>query len=135
MSAARPGPRELPASQYDLSTYWGRVRHAADLSDPRCVLAPAAAPLTSRRTLFTTAAGLERAKQRVAAYQQGREPEATAELWRAKKVVDATLHPDTGEPVFLPLRMSCFVLSNLVVTAGMLTPGLGVRRLELTERG
>lgn len=33
---------------------------------------------------------------------------------------------DTGEPVFLPFRMSCFVLSNLVVTAGMLTPGLGV---------
>jgi hypothetical protein len=36
---------------------------------------------------------------------------------------------DTGEPVFLPFRMSCFVLSNLVVTAGMLTPGLGVSSL------
>jgi len=33
---------------------------------------------------------------------------------------------DTGEAVFLPFRMSCFVLSNLVVTVGMLTPGLGV---------
>lgn len=33
---------------------------------------------------------------------------------------------DTGKPVFLPFRMSCFVLSNLVVTAGMLTPGLKV---------
>lgn len=33
---------------------------------------------------------------------------------------------DTGQPVFLPFRMSCFVLSNLVVTAGMLTPGLQV---------
>lgn len=51
----------------------------------------------------------------------------TPELWKAKKVVDSTLHPDTGEPVFLPFRMSCFVLSNLVVTAGMLTPNLGVR--------
>lgn len=49
----------------------------------------------------------------------------TPDLWRAKKVVDSTLHPDTGEPVLLPFRMSCFVLSNLVVTAGMLTPGLG----------
>lgn len=38
-----------------------------------------------------------------------------------------SLSLDTGEPVFLPFRMSCFVLSNLVVTAGMLTPGLGVR--------
>lgn len=35
---------------------------------------------------------------------------------------------DTGEPVLLPFRMSCYVLSNLVVTAGMLTPGLQVRR-------
>ncbi len=39
-----------------------------------------------------------------------------------------TLDVDTGEPVFLPFRMSCFVISNLVVTAGMLTPGLKVRR-------
>lgn len=38
----------------------------------------------------------------------------------------ANLRPDTGKPVFLPFRMSCFVISNLVVTAGMLTPGLGV---------
>lgn len=69
------------------------------------------------------------------------------DLWQAKKVIDSTLHPgrhismklytyprttantqakDTGEAVFLPFRMSCFVLSNLVVTVGMLTPNLGV---------
>jgi hypothetical protein len=35
MSASLPGDRELPHSQYDLNTYWGRVRHAADISDPR----------------------------------------------------------------------------------------------------
>ena len=48
----------------------------------------------------------------------------TPELWQAKKIIDSTLHPDTGEKVFLPFRMSCFVISNLVVTAGMLTPNL-----------
>ena len=65
----------------------------------------------------------------------------TPELWRAKKIVDSTLHPgkycqsditllltnissDTGKPVILPFRMSCFVISNLVVTVGMLTPNL-----------
>ena len=36
---------------------------------------------------------------------------------------------DTGQPVFLPFRMSCFVISNLVVTAGMLTPNMKVRVL------
>lgn len=51
----------------------------------------------------------------------------TPELWQAKKIVDSTIHPDTGQPVFLPFRMSCFVLTNLVVTAGMLTPNLGTR--------
>jgi hypothetical protein len=35
-------------------------------------------------------------------------------------------HTDTGTPVLLPFRMSAYVFSNLVVTAGMLTPGLGV---------
>ncbi|KAJ2986222.1 hypothetical protein NUW58_g5129 [Xylaria curta] len=55
---------------------------------------------------------------------QGEIKEMTPELWKAKKIVDSTIHPDTGEPVLLPFRMSCFALSNLVVTAGMLTPGL-----------
>jgi len=35
MSASIPGNRDLPASQYDLKTYWGRVRQSADLADPR----------------------------------------------------------------------------------------------------
>lgn len=51
----------------------------------------------------------------------------TPELWQAKKIVDSTLHPDTGQPVFLPARMSCFAISNLVVTGGMLTPNLRTR--------
>jgi tricarboxylate carrier len=48
----------------------------------------------------------------------------TPDLWQAKKIVDSTLHPDTGEPVLLPFRMSSFVISNLIVTGGMLTPNL-----------
>ncbi|KAF2757174.1 Tricarboxylate/iron carrier [Pseudovirgaria hyperparasitica] len=111
MSASLPGSRELPASQYDLSTYWGRVRHSADISDPR--------------TLFTSAHGLQHAKNLVSAYKTGQIREMNQDLWQAKKIIDSTLHPDTGQPVFLPFRMSCFVLSNLVVTAGMLTPGMG----------
>lgn len=51
----------------------------------------------------------------------------TPDLWAAKKLCDSTLHPDTGIPVFLPFRMSCFVFSNLVVTAGMLQPNMTTR--------
>ncbi|KAH8879127.1 tricarboxylate carrier [Thozetella sp. PMI_491] len=113
MSASLPGSRELPESQYDLNTYWGRVRHTAGITDPS--------------TLFVGQTGLERAKHLITSYKQGEIKQMTPELWKAKKIVDSTLHPDTGEPVFLPFRMSCFVLSNLVVTVGMLTPGLGNR--------
>lgn len=77
--------------------------------------------------LFTGQHGLERAKELVSAYKQGKVQDMTPELWKAKKIIDSTLHPDTGEPVLLPFRMSCFVFSNLVVTAGMLQPGLKVR--------
>ncbi|CAI0650292.1 unnamed protein product, partial [Colletotrichum noveboracense] len=112
MSASLPGSRELPASQYDLSTYWGRARHSMGLTDPS--------------TLLVGSTGLEQAKSLLSDYKQGKIPTMTPELWKAKKVVDSTLHPDTGEPVLLPFRMSAFVLTNLVVTAGMLQPGLGV---------
>ncbi|MCJ1230154.1 hypothetical protein MMC12_006825 [Toensbergia leucococca] len=110
MSASLPGSRDLPISQYDLTTYWGRVKQSAEIADPR--------------TLFVSASGLENAKRLISSYKQGHVKSMTPEMWQAKKVVDSTLHPDTGEPVFLPFRMSCFVISNLVVTAGMLTPGL-----------
>ncbi|RMZ88814.1 hypothetical protein DV736_g3952, partial [Chaetothyriales sp. CBS 134916] len=111
MSASLPGSRDLPASRYDLSTYWGRVQQSAQIADPR--------------TLFVSSAGLEHAKRLITSYKTGEIRSMTPELWEAKKIVDSTLHPDTGEPVLLPFRMSCFVLSNLVVTAGMLTPNLG----------
>ncbi|KAK1962898.1 tricarboxylate carrier [Colletotrichum sublineola] len=111
MSASLPGSRELPASQYDLGTYWGRVRHNMGLTDPS--------------TLLVGSTGLEQAKALLTDYKQGKITSMTPDLWKAKKVVDSTLHPDTGEPVLLPFRMSAFVLSNLIVTAGMLQPGLG----------
>ncbi|KAK5663876.1 hypothetical protein OQA88_82 [Cercophora sp. LCS_1] len=113
MSASLPGARALPESQFDLNTYWGRVRHTVGITDPS--------------TLLVGKTGLEQAKRLLISYKQGETKEMTPQLWRAKKIVDSTLHPDTGEPVFLPFRMSCFVLSNLVVTAGMLTPNLGNR--------
>ncbi|KAI1421241.1 Tricarboxylate/iron carrier [Xylaria sp. FL1777] len=110
MSPSLPGRNNLPASQYNLNTYWGRVKHMADITDPR--------------TLFVRKDGLDRAKRLVTAYKQGEITRMTPELWNAKKIIDSTLHPDTGERVFLPWRMSCAVLVNFAVTAGMLTPGL-----------
>lgn len=75
--------------------------------------------------LLVSGSELAKSRELVSKYKAGEIPTMTPELWRAKKVCDSTLHPDTQEPVLLPFRMSAFVLTNLVVTAGMLTPGLG----------
>jgi sideroflexin-5 len=48
-------------------------------------------------------------------------------LWRAKKVTGAIIHPDTHEKIPLPLRGSTFVPMNVLIAAGMLTPGASVR--------
>lgn len=111
MASSVPGPIPLPESRYDLSSYWGRVRHCAEISDPSMLL--------------TTNDDLVQARKVISAYRHGELKETTPEFWRAKKQLDSTVHPDTGETVLLPFRMSCCVLSNLVVTAGMLTPNLG----------
>ena len=55
------------------------------------------------RTLFVSKAGLENAKRAVEAYKKGEVREMTPEVWRAKKVVDATLHPG-----MFALLLACF---------------------------
>ncbi|EGV60569.1 Sideroflexin FSF1 [Yamadazyma tenuis] len=111
MASSVTGPVPLPDSRYDLSSYWGRVKHCAEISDPTMLL--------------NTSSDIKRAKLMIWEYRNGVRPEMTPELWRAKKVLDSAVHPDTGDTVMLPFRMSSCVLSNLVVTAGMLTPNLG----------
>ncbi|GMM35581.1 Fsf1 protein [Saccharomycopsis crataegensis] len=114
MSSSIEGPehRPIPTSRYDLSTYWGRVRHCLEISDPR--------------NLLVTPTQVRIAKQALSEYRHGYISEFAEELWEHKQVLDSTVHPDTGETIFLPFRMSCCVLSNLIVTAGMLTPNLTV---------
>lgn len=45
------------------------------------------------RTLLVGKTGLEQAKQAIMLYKQGHTKEITPDLWKAKKVVDSTLHP------------------------------------------
>ncbi|KAK6461428.1 Tricarboxylate/iron carrier [Scheffersomyces coipomensis] len=111
MASTITGPVSLPGSRHDLSTYWGRVKHCAEISDPTMLL--------------NSTKDIEAAKRKIWDYKNGVVGSMNADLWRAKRTLDSALHPDTGETVFLPFRMSSCVLSNLVVTAGMLTPNLG----------
>lgn len=45
------------------------------------------------RMLLTTRKGLEDSKELIANYKLGKIAQMSPELWQAKKVVDATIHP------------------------------------------
>ena len=45
------------------------------------------------RTLLVSSSGLENAKKLVSEFKQGKIKGMTPDLWRAKKLVDSTLHP------------------------------------------
>jgi hypothetical protein len=49
--------------------------------------------LTIGRTLLVNKAGLDHAKSLISGYKQGKIGEMNDELWKAKKIVDSTLHP------------------------------------------
>ncbi|KAI9273694.1 Tricarboxylate/iron carrier [Sporodiniella umbellata] len=105
-------PVDLSKPRYPQTSYWGRLRHFIDVTDPR--------------TLFVSRKELEACQQLLANSDHIKDESS---LWRAKKIVDSTVHPDTKEPVFLPFRMACFVPTNLVLVAGMLLPNPSIQSI------
>ncbi|VDP12759.1 unnamed protein product [Heligmosomoides polygyrus] len=55
-------------------------------------------------------------------YQKGVSKASDKELWRAQKIKQAILHPDTNEKVLPPFRMSGFVPFGWITVTGMLLP-------------
>lgn len=53
----------------------------------------------SKRMLFVSSAGLESAKKLIVSYKNGDTKEMSPELWRAKQIVDSTLHPGTNASI------------------------------------
>ncbi|XP_077992366.1 sideroflexin-5-like [Glandiceps talaboti] len=107
-------PFKLGKSKFDQSTFFGRYRHFLDHVDPR--------------TLFTSKATLEASVKLLDDYKKGTLPPGTTnkQLWQAQKIKQAILHPDTGEKVFFPFRMSGFVPVGAPIITGVLQPNLTV---------
>ncbi|KDO27049.1 hypothetical protein SPRG_07760 [Saprolegnia parasitica CBS 223.65] len=90
----------------DEATYRQRVMKTWDMLDVRCAFASAEAVDAARRLVEDTRrCG---APTNEAAYQE------------ALKLTRAVLHPDTGAPVVLPLRVSMIVPMNLGLDCGMI---------------
>ena len=98
----------MRGERYDQSKYLGRVLGFLDQIDPG--------------TLFTSSSQLEEAQKLLASYEDGSLPAGTrdADLWEAKKVVRAIIHPQLQTEIHPCLRMSFFVPANVPMVAGML---------------
>ena len=89
-------PFDAKGCRYDQSTYTGRLRRFREMTDPRMLL-------IGNEELATAQALLDE-------HARGQASSATdAELWEAKRIKDAIIHPVTNEKMFLPGRMSAFV--------------------------
>ncbi|PLW08477.1 hypothetical protein PCANC_14812 [Puccinia coronata f. sp. avenae] len=107
-------PIDIKKSRFDLDSYYGRLRHFITVTSPL--------------TLFNSQEHIRKSQELLKDYSAGRRPDldrshATQEtVWAAKQVVEASLHPDTQEPIPLPFRMSAFVPTNLIIATGLLLP-------------
>ena len=44
------------------------------------------------------------------------------ELWEARRVVEATCHPETNEPIFAPVRFAAFAPANIPICTLLIWP-------------
>ena len=99
----------IDSARYDQSTFEGRAKHFFTITNPLNLLA--------------SDAELEEAKAIVENYRAGKEDKTLSEedLWRAKSLYDSAYHPQSGEKLFLPGRMSFQVPGNMTITGCMMT--------------
>ena len=112
MSADVP-PFDPRKPRYDQTTFLGRFRHFLDVADPRCL---------ASSVFFGMS--LDESVKIMDAYRAKTLPPGTSDerLWLAKKIRDSAIHPDTGEKVVQPFRMSGFAIYGTPIVVGMLMP-------------
>lgn len=97
----------IDQEQYDQNTYWGRFRKMLDVVDPR--------------TLLCSQQEIQEALDLLAMHSSSKVEVLDHEaLWRAKKIRDAAVHPDTKEIIPHPFRMSGFLPFNAPICVGAL---------------
>ncbi|XP_054975383.1 sideroflexin-2 isoform X2 [Sorex araneus] len=99
---------DIDAPRWDQCTFWGRMKHFFNITDPRTALVP-------ERELDWAKMMVE--KSRLGVVPPGTRPE---QLLYAKKLYDSAFHPDTGEKMNFMGRMSFQVPGGMIITGFML---------------
>lgn len=75
-------------------------------------------------TLFVSEKRLQDSIDLLRRFKEGTLPAGVTDeqLWRAQKIKQAIIHPDTGEKILMPFRMSGFVPFGTPVVVGLLLP-------------
>ncbi|XP_065919639.1 sideroflexin-1-like isoform X2 [Dysidea avara] len=94
---------------WDQSTFIGRLNYYARVTDPRLV--------------FSTNSTLNKAKNTVTTYQEGRllAHLSKEEIIRAHVICGSAFHPDNGAKMNIPGRMCAQVPCGMLVVGGLLT--------------
>eukprot|EP00040_Diaphanoeca_grandis_P013162 m.66546 g.66546 ORF g.66546 m.66546 type:complete len:326 (+) comp23701_c0_seq3:146-1123(+) len=106
--------------RYDQKTWSGRFKRSFDISDPRC-LAPG---------LFFGMSFEDARKVIQDRTEAAHPPTPDDQTWLAKKIVDARVHPDTGEIIPPPFRLSGYAVFGSITVIGMLIPNPGGNILQ-----
>lgn len=110
---------DITKDRYDLTTFKGRLLHFASVTSPLTLLA-SNAELKGAQELVQAYEAKFPANRTTGSYLVPRSE--AVKYWKAKQLVDSSVHPDTGEVILLPFRMAAFVPTNLLVVGGMLMP-------------
>lgn len=107
-------PFSLTQPKYDMGTFLGRYRHFIDVTDPT--------------TLLSSQTDISVSLQAINKYRTtGELTGSDAQMWAHKKVVDAAVHPATGEIIPFPFRVSAIAPVNIpIVWAMIATPAANV---------
>uniref|UniRef100_A0A3B3ZMC7 Uncharacterized protein n=1 Tax=Periophthalmus magnuspinnatus TaxID=409849 RepID=A0A3B3ZMC7_9GOBI len=101
---------QLGRPRYDQGSFRGRLRHFIDIIDPS--------------TLFVSEKQLQANLKLLNDFKNGIVPPGVSDdqLWEAQKIKQAIIHPDTGEKIFMPFRMSGYVPFGTPIVIGLLLP-------------
>ncbi|KAM3715678.1 Sideroflexin-5 [Dirofilaria immitis] len=99
----------LNKPRFPQDTFLGRYLHFLDVIDPR--------------TLFISEEKLRSSMELLNNYEAGKIGMVSdQQLWEAQKIKSAILHPDTGEKILPPFRMSGYIPFGWITITGMLLP-------------